>query len=145
MEKQKYSIIINAQKEKLWEVLWNDSTYRKWTSVFHEGSYAVSDWKEGSTALFLGPNKDGMYSLIDKCIENELMSIKHLGFVKNGIEMPPDEESQKWSGCEETYTIKEKGDGLELTVNVDVDNEYKDFFDKTFPQALGLVKELAEN
>ena len=32
---------INAPKEKVWKVLWDDSSYRKWTSVFMEGSYVV--------------------------------------------------------------------------------------------------------
>ncbi|HMQ67827.1 MAG TPA: SRPBCC domain-containing protein [Ignavibacteria bacterium] len=145
MEKQNYSILINAPKEKIWRVLWDDNTYRKWTNVFYEGSYAVSDWKEGSTALFLGPNKDGMYSIIDKCIENELMSIKHIGMVKNGIEMPPDEESKKWSGSEEIYKLAEKDGVTELNVDVDVDSEFAGFFDKTFPKALDKIKELSES
>jgi hypothetical protein len=37
------------------ESMWDDSTYRQWTSAFSEGSHAVSDWKEGSKVLFLSP------------------------------------------------------------------------------------------
>lgn len=144
MQKQNYSVLIDAPKERIWKELWNDSSYRKWTAVFYEGSHAVTDWKEGSTVLFLNPDKDGMYSIIDKCIENELMSIKHIGIVKKGIEMPPDEESQKWAGSEEIYTLTEKDGKTELKVNVDVDEGYLEFFDNAFPKALAIVKELSE-
>jgi hypothetical protein len=39
---------INAPKEKVWDALWKDASYRKWTAVFMDGSYAKSDWAEGS-------------------------------------------------------------------------------------------------
>ena len=45
MEKQEFKISINAPREKVWEVLWNDTTYPAWTAVFSEGSHAVTDWK----------------------------------------------------------------------------------------------------
>ena len=46
MEKMNFSIDINAPKEKVWNVLWDDDSYRKWTSAFAEGSYAKTDnWK----------------------------------------------------------------------------------------------------
>ena len=62
VKKIQFSIDINAPKEKVWHVLWNDAIYRKWTSVFSEGSKAVSDWKEGSKIHFLNENNYGMYS-----------------------------------------------------------------------------------
>jgi len=43
METIEFKIEINAPKQKVWEVLWNDATYRKWTNVFCEGTYALSD------------------------------------------------------------------------------------------------------
>lgn len=40
-----FKIEINASKEKVWDVLWNEETYKQWTSVFCEGAYAESDRK----------------------------------------------------------------------------------------------------
>lgn len=63
MEKLHFSTNINAPREKVWDTLWNDNSYRKWTSAFMEGSYAETDnWKEGSKVLFLSPGGDGMGS-----------------------------------------------------------------------------------
>ena len=53
MKTLNFSININAPKEKKWKTLWDDTTYRQWTRIFSEGSYAVSDWNEGSRVLFL--------------------------------------------------------------------------------------------
>ena len=55
MKKLQFSIEINAPKEKVWDTLWQDENYRKWTSVFIEGSFAESDWKEGGKIHFLTP------------------------------------------------------------------------------------------
>jgi hypothetical protein len=32
-------------EEKVWSVLWDDETYRKWANVLKENSSAKSDWK----------------------------------------------------------------------------------------------------
>ncbi|HUM45794.1 MAG TPA: SRPBCC domain-containing protein [Chitinophagales bacterium] len=134
-------IKINAPKEKVWKVLWDDTTYRQWTGAFHEGSYAVSDWNEGSKILFLGPGGDGgMYSTIAKKIPNEFMSFKHLGEVKDGKEQPTSE----WSGAFENYTLKETAGVTELTVEIDVTDDFSNYFKDTFPKALEKVKSLAE-
>jgi hypothetical protein len=144
MEKLKFSINIKSPKEKVWKVLWDDETYRKWTNVFSEGSYAVSDWKEGDKILFLGPEGGGMYSMIAKKIPNEFMSFKHLGTIKNGEEQPLDEEGKKWTGAMENYTLKEINGQTELFVEIDIVEEHKDYFSEAFPKALQKVKEISE-
>ena len=99
MKKLNFSIEIKAPKEKVWRILWDDITYRKWTGAFSEGSYAVSDWEEGSKILFLSPNGEGMFSTIAKKIPNEFMSFKHLGMVKNGVEDLNSEQIKEWPGA----------------------------------------------
>jgi hypothetical protein len=101
MEKINFSIDINAPKEKVWNVLWNDESYRKWTSPFAEGSYAKTDnWKEGSKVLFLGPDGGGgMVSKVASNKKNEFMSFEHLGVVKDGIEDTESDSAKGWAGA----------------------------------------------
>ena len=100
MEKINFSTDINAPKEKVWEVLWNDDSYRKWTSAFYEGSYAQTDnWKEGTKVLFLGPGGDGMVSRVAANKPNKFMSFEHLGVVKKGVEDTESEEVKDWAGA----------------------------------------------
>ncbi|MCR9226815.1 MAG: SRPBCC domain-containing protein [Flavobacteriaceae bacterium] len=142
---QKFKIIIKATPEKVWQVLWNDSTYRKWTTVFAEGSFAETDWQEGSKALFLGPDRGGgMVSRIKRNIPNERMTIEHLGVVKGGVESFESKEAKQWAGAIEEYTLKSVDEGTLLRVEMETIEDYKSFFQETWPKALEKVKELAE-
>lgn len=145
MEKLQFTTKINAPKEVVWKTLWEDATYRKWTSVFSPTSYADTDWKEGSKVLFLDSKGDGMVSKIETNRPNELMSFKHLGEVKNGVEDTESDKVKGWAGAMENYTLKE-ADGLtELLVEMDMNEEYKDMFIGMFPKALEQVKLLSES
>lgn len=141
-----HKITVNAPRESVWNVLWNDATYRKWSAAFMEGSHAVSDWKEGSKILFLGPEKSGMTSVIAAKRPNEFMSFKHLGIVSEGVEDTESEEAKKWRSSE-NYTLKDLGGKTELTVNFDgnIPAEFVGYFNEAWPKALQTIKELAES
>ncbi|MBK7105100.1 MAG: SRPBCC domain-containing protein [Ignavibacteriae bacterium] len=144
MEKLKFNIHINASKEKVWKTLWDNETYKKWSSVFSEGSSMESDWKINGRTLFVDGKGNGMISTIAELRENEFLSFKHLGFIKDGIEDYESEEIKKWSGIFENYTLKPNGNTTELIIEMDMNDEYKDFFLKTWPDALNKIKELSE-
>jgi uncharacterized protein YndB with AHSA1/START domain len=143
MEKLNFTSKIQAPADKVWHVLWNDDTYRKWTGAFAEGSYAVSDWKEGSRVKFLTDKGHGMYSLIEKSVPGQYISFKHLGEIKNGVEQPLD-LSKHWSGAMENYTLNERNGETELTVDIDILESDAAYFKEKFPEALAKVKKLAE-
>jgi uncharacterized protein YndB with AHSA1/START domain len=144
MEKQQFNISINAPREKVWSLLWSNDTYPEWTSVFSEGSRAETDWKEGSKVLFLGADNQGMVSTIAAKKNNEFMSFKHLGMVKDGVEITDDEKVKSWAGATENYTLKTVNGKTELTVDMDMAEDHKDYFMQTFPKALQKLKEMAE-
>ncbi len=144
MEKHEFKITINGPREKVWKVLWDDASYREWTAVFAPGSSAKTDWKKGSEVQFLDEKNDGMISRVEENIPNEYMSIEHLGYVKNGVEDRHSEEVKKWAGAHENYTLKNVNGHTELVVDMDIVDEYKDYFIKTWPLALEKVKELSE-
>ena len=140
----KFNKLIDASREKVWNVLWNDETYRAWTSVFSEGSYAETDWKEGSKVLFLDGTGEGMVSTVAEARPNEYMSIKHLGMLKNGVEDTSSEEVMKWAGAMENYTLKEEQGKTHLLVEMDSTEGSHEYFEKVWPTALEKIKELAE-
>lgn len=144
MKQLNFSIQISAPKEKVWSTLLDDKTYRQWTSVFHEGSYAMGDWSEGSKILFLGPEGSGMTSRIFKHVPNEFLSIQHLGTVSNGIEDFDSEGAKKWSGSLENYSVNERNGTTELLIDMDATEEYEAYFRETWPKALEKVKALSE-
>lgn len=140
-----YSITINAPREKLWDVMLQDETYRQWTAPFQEGSYYKGSWDEGSTIQFLGPDKDGteggMYAIIAENRPAEFLSIKHLGEIHNGVEQPWPVESDG----RENYTLIDKDDATELQIDLlNLPVDMKDMFDDMWPQALAKLKEIVE-
>lgn len=145
MKKARFSIEINATPEKVWDILWNEDTYSKWTSIFNESSYAISDWEEGSKIQFLSSDGNGMFSVIDKKVPGEYMSFKHMGIVRNGEEQHTDKETENWTGAKENYTLVRKNGGTELSVEMEMTDDFQKYFEDTFPQALQKVKEMAEN
>ena len=44
----------------------------------------------------------------------------------------------------ENYILKDADGKTDLIVELDINNEYKDYFVNTFPKALNKVKEIAE-
>ncbi len=146
MQKINFSTNINAPKEKVWETLWDDASYRKWTSAFAEGSYAVTEnWKEGSEVRFLDPKGSGMISRVAANRTNEYMSFEHLGEVKDGVADTTSEKVKAWAGGTENYTLKETNGITTLSIDMDIMDEYKDMFMQMWPKALEQVKILSEN
>jgi hypothetical protein len=123
---------------------WCDVSYSQWTSVFSEGSKAETDWNEGSKVLFLDGKGQGGVSVIAAKKPNEFMSFKHLGVVNKGIEDLDSPQTKEWAGALENYTLRSSNNKTELIVEMDITEEYKDYFLKTWIQALNKVKELAE-
>ncbi len=140
-----FTIDIAAPREKIWQILWDDVTYRQWTSPFMEGSYAISDWKEGSKIQFLAPDGGGIYSIIERLNPPEYMSFKHLGEIKGGKEQPNEDGTNLWNNAMENYTLKEHNGVTTLEVDLDGANEYVSYFQGAFPKALSLVKSLSEH
>jgi hypothetical protein len=134
-----FSVTINAPKEIVWDKLWSDAGYRQWTSAFMQGSYAESDWEEGSKIRFLSPSGEGMYSIIEKKLPFEEMTFKHQGEIKNGVEEPKD-----WAGAIESYQLKEANGITELNVRVDTTEDFLGYMQETFPKALDILKQISE-
>lgn len=149
MEKIHLTTFINAPRERVWDAMLSDASYRDWTSAFNPGSYFVGDWSEGSKILFLGPDLEGegeggMVSRIAESRKPEFVSIEHLGVVRNGVEDTASERVQKWVGVHENYTFNEKDGGTELVIDMDIDEAEKAFMEGAWEKALARLKQLVE-
>jgi Activator of Hsp90 ATPase homolog 1-like protein. len=131
---------IHAPVEKVWETLWNDDTYRKWTKHFTPDSRYESDWEVGGKTLFLDADRNGMIATITKLDKPYEVIFNHLGEVINGI------EGQVYGeGSFEKYMLQESEGITTLTVSIDVLDEYEHDMEEGFTHGLEEVKRLAEN
>lgn len=147
MHKLHFSIVINAPKEKVWNTMLDDDTYRIWTEAFAPGCYYKGNWDKGSKMLFLAPSKNGEMGVVSRIKENQknkYISIEHIGIVQDGNEDTQSDEVKKWAGALENYTFNEVNGKTEVLVDMDSADEYKEMFQNMWPNALQKLKELAE-
>jgi uncharacterized protein YndB with AHSA1/START domain len=142
-----FKTLIDAPREKVWDILWADDTYPKWTAAFCEGSRAITDWQEGSKVLFTDGQDRGMVSMIYKKVSNEYMSFKVLGEYINGAEDYTSENAKQIAGGFENYTLTPEGDKTLLLVELSgmqMSEEISGYFEKTWPKAMEAIKTIAE-
>jgi uncharacterized protein YndB with AHSA1/START domain len=145
METIHFSTHINAPRQKVWDTMLGEGTYTQWAKAFGDGSHFVGDWNEGSNIQFLGEGGGmGMASKIKESRKPEFVSIEHIGIVMDGVVDTTSEDAKKWAPAYENYTFKEVEGGTELSVSLDILPENKAMFEEMWPQALRLLKELAE-
>lgn len=145
MKKLTFDIEISAPADKVWNAMWKEENYKKWTAAFCEGSTTKSTWKQGERIHFLDPNGNGMYSEISTLVPNEKMFFTHIGNLKNFKEQPLDDESKAWSGAIENYSLNEENGKTKISVVIDVLEKYIEYYNKTFGLGLTIIKEIAEN
>ena len=148
MEYATFKTEINAPREKVWDTLFTDANYQKWTDVFCAGSHAITDWKQGSKAQFLDNNGAGMFGVIEKSVPNEFLSIKALGEIVDGKETYDTPGAKACAGSYENYTLIKSGDKTLLEVNLsgdEIPEEFKKFMSDVWPKAMVKIKEIAEN
>ncbi len=136
---------INAPAQKVWQVLWNEDSYRQWTEAFMPGSRMVSDWKPGGKTYFLSPEDDGMVATIESLNEPYEVVFRQLGEVNKGVEDTTSEKVQAYNGSYEKYFLTEVGGQTRLVGTVDTLEEYKHIMERGFTQGFEIVKRLSEN
>lgn len=140
MKQLEFSIKINSSREKVWEILWQDESYRKWTAVFIPGSYYEGELKQGNDIKFLSPGENGLFAMVEKMVPFESMHFVHFGLILDGVR----EQKTFKDGAIEYYDLHEIDGFTNLKVTLRTEDEYIDYFNNIFPRALEAVKELAE-
>lgn len=150
MKTQTFKIEINTPKQKVWEVMLADNTYREWTGAFHEGSFYEGNWDKGSNIKFLALDDGKLGGMAGKIVENipyEYISIEYVGMVTNGMVDSTSDSVKQWVGAHENYTFSEKDNVTTLVVELegkDISDEMGDMFTEMWPKSLQKLKEIAE-
>lgn len=144
MKTIKKSILIRASKEKLWDVLTQDQYTRDWYSVFSPGSYAVTDWKPGSKALFLDHSNNGMVAKVAESIPGKSLIVEYTGVVSDGKEDLDSAIAQQYKGGRESYRLTEENGATRLDISSDMDENMFDMMSDKWENAFERLKELAE-
>ena len=136
-----FVVEIRASKERVWDVLWADETFRQWAGIIDPGTYMTGELKEGAEVQFISGNGYGVTSLVASVIPNEYLLLKHQADTQDTGARLRDKE---WTGGEESYSLAEKDGITTLTNAFDVPPNLEEYFNDAYPKALHRVKELSE-
>jgi uncharacterized protein YndB with AHSA1/START domain len=142
MKEMQFRVEIHASKERVWDTLWQDATFRDWASVIDPGTYMVGDLKEGNEIQFISSeNGYGVTSLVEKLVAGEFLLLRHYADTQGKGKQ---EREKQWTGGAESYSLSEKAGITALTVAFDVPPELEEYFKTNYPKSLARVRELAE-
>jgi uncharacterized protein YndB with AHSA1/START domain len=142
MKEMQFSIEIHASREKVWDTLWQDETFRQWASIIDPETYMVGELREGNEVQFISSNSGyGVTSLVEKLVVGELLLLRHHADTQENGKR---ERRDQWTGGKERYSLTEKEGATTLTVAFDVPSELEEEFKISYPKALERVKALAE-
>jgi uncharacterized protein YndB with AHSA1/START domain len=142
MKEMQFKVEINAAKERVWNTLWQDETFRGWAGIIDPGTYMVGELKEGNEVQFISSNGYGVTSLVENLTPNEFLLLRHQADTQdNGVR----EREKEWTGGKESYSLTEEDDVTTLTATFDVPSEMEAYFKDNYPKALERVKEMAES
>ena len=141
MKELRFTIKIHAAKERVWETLWQDETFREWAGIIDPGTHMVGELKEGNEVQYISGNGYGVTSLVEKLVEGEYVLLKHRADTQDDGKR---EREKEWTGGEESYALAEEGGTTTLTAAFGVPPELEGYFMANYPKALERVKALAE-
>lgn len=144
VETLEFAITIDAPVEAVWETMISPEGYARWTAPFMEGATFEGSWAEGERMYFLAPGGSGMLAEIAENERNEVLSIRHLGYVTDGVEDTTSDAVRRWAPAYETYRFATVPGGTRVTVEQDVLAEYEGMMRETWPKALAALKVLCE-
>jgi uncharacterized protein YndB with AHSA1/START domain len=144
----KFEIEIDSDTDSVYQNMISEKSYRIWTSVFNSNSGFTGSWKKGSKILFTGTDENGevngMVSMIKENIPGKFISIEHMGILKRGIEITCGPEVDDWQGALESYTFTPMASKTIVTVDVDTDPSWQEYFGQKWPEALAKLKKICE-
>jgi hypothetical protein len=152
MKKLSYSIKIQERPEKVYDTMLGLSSkkdYEQWTSPFGPSSTYEGSWNKGEKIKFVGIDESGKtMGMLSRIAENKpasFVSIQHYGLMEDGKEVTSGPKVESWAGALENYRFEPiENNATRLSVEVDTDDNYIDFFNEAWPKALEKLKNSCE-
>lgn len=136
---------IHAPVELVWHTMLDPLSYREWTSAFTPGSHYDGSWEQGAPIRFLDGKGGGMVAEIAENRLFQYLSIRHLGYVVDGMDDTESEQVRAWAPAYENYEFRALGPSTELRVRVDVEPSFVKLMNDLWPPALERLRELCES
>jgi uncharacterized protein YndB with AHSA1/START domain len=144
LKRLQWSMEIAAPASEVYQMIVGPESYKQWTLPFGDGLYFEGSWQKGQRIRFLTTSGDGVVSEIAENRPHEFISVRHIGYISNGVDDTSSEAIRSWAPAYENYTFTATPQGTRLTVDQDMTAEFESMVE-TWPKALEHLKALCEN
>lgn len=151
MKKLQFQTKIHAPVAHVYTIMLgigDKTTYEAWAAEFQPTSTYDGSWEPGSKIRFIGVDQQGEQGgIIAEIVANDpnrFVSLKTCGFLSKGVEITEGPEVEEWIGGLENYTFREENEYTMVTVDIDVVDDFVDYFNTTWPKALVKLKTICE-
>ncbi|MFC4735175.1 hypothetical protein ACFO4L_01135 [Bacillus daqingensis] len=142
MDTHTFSILIQADKREIWNVLWEDTSFRDWANLIDEGTYMKGKLEENGEVEFISAvNGYGVTSLVEELRPHEYVRFHHQADTQDS---GSDVRADEWTGGTESYLLEESKEGVTLSMTLTIPAHQLPLFSDRVPKALTRIKELAE-
>ncbi len=126
----------------------NIKTYEQWTSEFNPTSIYEGSWEKGAKIYSIGTDENGkrggILSEIADNIPYQFVSIRNYGMLDGENEITKGAEIDKWAGGLENYSFNDNKGVTTVTIDIDVTEDFLNYFNTAWPKALNKLKDLSE-
>lgn len=139
---------INAPVSEVYRIMLQKPTYEQWAKAFDPGSQIDGTWEKDSIMYFTCTGKDGlrqgMFSEVTDNVPDQKLALRHKGVIAGDAEVTEGSEAEPWVGTQEIYRFAEEAGVTTVSVEQDIDERYKDYFEGAWAEALEILKTLCE-
>lgn len=141
-----FNITIAATPMHVWKTMLDETLYRAWAKVWHEGSQFRGAWTPGTVIRFCDDTGAGIDADVfanDPGVYVETRPKHEVG--PDGE--PRMEHAAMWVDSRECYRLSPQGEGCLLEIYLEAPNMpdvVSEMMGESWPQALALIKELSE-
>ncbi|MBE0601310.1 MAG: SRPBCC domain-containing protein [Firmicutes bacterium] len=137
-----FSLSIQAAAHRVWQTLWEDASFRNWSSLIDEGTYMQGDLRQGQEVQFLSSvNGYGVTALVEALVPDAFVQFRYQADTQGGGQQT---RENQWTGGTEQYILQEQKSGILLTLKMDVPPDLIQTMQSRVPKALDRIKALAE-
>lgn len=142
-DKIEKSILINAPREKVWEVVTKQPGLGTWMKEFASDSRVEGNWEMGEKLIFTGDSGEGMQNEVVELVPNEITKLKPTALLKDGAP-DPTQDISAFSDTED-YIFSEENGKTKLEIkSFSPEPSLTEMFNDLWDKALNKIKELAE-
>ncbi len=152
MKKIEFKEHIKASSRIVYETMLglnNIATYEQWTAEFNPTSTYEGNWNKGEKIYFIGTDENGKRGgMVSEIVENipfKFVSIRHNGILDGENEITSGEQVDPWAGNLENYSFQENNGITTVIIELEIMDDYIDYFTETWSKALNKLKEIIEN